>query len=232
MYDNLLKYLKTPGRDGYTPAPTFLDLGTGLGQDLRKLHYDGAPINTLYGCDVIADYEEMGHRLFRDCSRFTPDHFIVGDIFSGNPQDGLYKTRGTWSVINITMFSHNFNTAEQELICDRILCVLLRPEKGSVVIGAQTGTTKPGEMKLQRSLCRPERVCNSVFRHSKQTLIDMWQRVADRLGIKVFVWADWDRREMIERQEGRKADSNWEKKNRPIVGKNERMINFFVQRLE
>lgn len=232
MYDNLLQFLKTPKRNGSTAAPTFLDLGTGLGQDLRKLHYDGAPINTLYGCDVVADYEELGHKLFRDYSHFTPGHFIVGDIFSGNPQDGLYRTRGSWSVVNITMFAHNFSMAEQELIFDKILGILLRPKRGSVVIGTQTGTIKPGEMKLERSLCRPERVCNSVFRHSKQTLIDMWQRVAERAGIKVSIWADWDRKEMIERQEGRKADPHWEKKNRSIVGKSERMINFMVQRLE
>jgi SAM-dependent methyltransferase len=231
FYGHLINFLKTPTRNGCKPASTFLDLGTGLGQDLRKLHHDGAPINTLYGCDVIPKYERMGHRLFRDSTRFTPNHFIRGDIFSDSPKDGLYRTRGTWSVVNITMFCHNFDTAEQELIFERILCLLLIPNKGSVVMGAQTGTTKPGEMKLQQLYCKPGEV-RGVFRHSKRTLIDMWQRVADRAGVKVLIWAEWDRKEIVERQEGLKVDPDWEMKNRSIVGKEERIIYFFVERLE
>ena len=230
FYEHLVNFLKTPAQNGCRATPTFLDLGTGLGQDLRKLRYDGVPINTLYGCDVIPEYERLGHRLFRDAARFTSDHFIRGDVFSDDPGDGLYRTRGTWSVVSIIMFCHNFERVEQELICERILCLLLIPRPGSVVIGAQAGTTRPGDVRLQRSYCEPGEV-RHVFRHSKRTLIDLWQRVADRVGVKVQIWADWDRREIVERKQGVKADPDWEMKNRSIMGKEERTIYFFVQRL-
>lgn len=47
-------------------ARTFLDLGTCLGQDVRKLIFDGAPVDSVYGTDLLAEFVEIGYDLFRD----------------------------------------------------------------------------------------------------------------------------------------------------------------------
>ncbi|KAK9241762.1 hypothetical protein V1506DRAFT_563454 [Lipomyces tetrasporus] len=112
-----------------------------------------------------------------DADRFTPEHFIVGDIFYTDPETSpLAKTAGTWSVVNIVMFLHLFNLAESEVVCAQIL-KLLRPEPGSFVIGAQTGTLNAGEFVVPPPLVDPS-VHKVIYRYTRETMIDMWKRVA------------------------------------------------------
>ncbi|KAK9252145.1 hypothetical protein V1507DRAFT_475290 [Lipomyces tetrasporus] len=145
-YARLVSFLKSSpeSTDDSKPPPTFLDLGTCLGQDVCALHYDGVSISRLYGSDILPAFESAGHALVKDADRFTLEHFIVGDIFDTDPETSpLAKTAGTWSVVNIVMFLHLFNLAKSEVFCAQIL-KLPRPEPGSFVIGAQTGTLNAG----------------------------------------------------------------------------------------
>jgi len=48
------------------PESKFLDIGCGMGQDLRKLFYDGAPATSLHGLDIKPELIQFGHELFRD----------------------------------------------------------------------------------------------------------------------------------------------------------------------
>jgi SAM-dependent methyltransferase len=223
----LLKTTLAPG----VPQPTFLDLGTCVGQDLRKLAHDGVPISTLYGSDLFPAFEKVGHALFRDADRFGPSRFICGDVFSDEPNDPLFATRGTWSVINIIMFLHLFSMEDQEHVCGSLLGKFLRPRAGAVVMGAQTGTIKSGNMELKTPMCEPGEH-KVVFRHSRETLMEMWERVAKRIGVKVKVWLEYDQDEIREREKGTKEDKDWEKKNRFFVGDDERRILFWVERQE
>jgi hypothetical protein len=90
--------------------------------------------------DAVPGFETVGHALFRDEDRFTKGHYIVGDILDLSPS--LAETKGTWSAVNMIMFLHMFNMEDAEKVCTNVL-QLLRPEAGSMVVGAQTGTTKP-----------------------------------------------------------------------------------------
>jgi FMN phosphatase YigB (HAD superfamily) len=86
-------------------------------------------------------------------------------------------------------------------------------------------------MELKPPLCEPGEH-KVVFRHSRETLIEMWERVAKRIGVKVKVWLEYDQDEIREREKGTKEDKDWEKKNRFFVGDDERRILFWVERQE
>ena len=100
MYERLIHLLKDP----MSPRK-FLDLGTCLGQDLRKMCFDGVPVDRLYGTDLFPRYETIGHRLFRDAATLQ-GRFLVADLLEPREEDALAKTAGSWDVINIIMFLH------------------------------------------------------------------------------------------------------------------------------
>ncbi|QSZ29598.1 hypothetical protein DSL72_004114 [Monilinia vaccinii-corymbosi] len=81
QYQQLIRLLTSKAARGPSEAsPKFLDIGTCIGQDLRALHRDGAPLSSLYGIDAIPEFETIGYALFRDEDHFLPGHDIVGDI--------------------------------------------------------------------------------------------------------------------------------------------------------
>jgi hypothetical protein len=210
-----------------TDAPLkFLDLGTCLGQDLRTLAFDGAALAGLYGADALPAFEAAGHGLFRDQDRFDPSHFITGDIFSDT--DDLARTRGSWDLIHIAMFLHLFSIENQEKACENMLR-LLKKAPHATIFGTQTGTLDAGELVLRPPMCEPGEH-KTVFRHSKGTMKDMWERVARSAGIKVDIWADYDEKDAAERTQGRKEKGEgWEKRERFFVGERERRIFFRVE---
>jgi len=172
-----------------SPPPRWLDLGTCLGQDLRKLLFDGAPMESLFGSDIFPAYEAAGHALFNDVSTFT-NRFIAGNIFDVSPQNALVRTQGTWDVIVIYMFLHVFDLDDQTRACGRILDLLsLKP--GATVIGAQTATIKPGEQKLSPPFVNPGEH-KSVYRHSRETFGKMWAGVGKSKGVDLKIWAEYE----------------------------------------
>lgn len=207
--------------------PKFLDIGTCIGQDLRALHRDGVPLFVLYGTDAIPQFETIGHALFKDEDRFLPDHYIVGDIFNLTPS--LAKTAGTWSAVNMIMFLHLFNIPDAEQVCTNAL-KLLRPKAGSLITGAQTGTTQPGELVLKPPMCEPGEH-KTIYRHSAETLVELWQRVSAKLNIRVKATAEYDEEEIKERERGVRDNPDWEKSNRSFVGNSERRIYFMLELL-
>ena len=180
VYSTVLERLCSP------QSPKFLDLGTCLGQDVRKLVFDGAPLNNVYGADIFPDYERLGQELFRDQDRFQ-DRFIAGDLFDDGPNNRLAETRGTWDIVSITMFLHIWDWDNQVTACKQIL-KLLKPQKGSMIIGSQAGLTEPKRLQLQPPHVNPgeERY---LYRHSPDSFRKMWHQVQEdeTLSLKVEV---------------------------------------------
>jgi len=141
-----------------------------------------------------------------------------------DPTSALGKTTGEWSAISIFMFLHLFNMAEGEKACANIL-KLLKPKEGSLVIGANMGTIEPREMTLKPPMCEPGEN-KTLYCHSKETLIELWERVAGRIGIKIKVSADYDKQDMEEREKDAQQHKD------RFFGENgdtERKINFLVE---
>ncbi|KAF2804189.1 uncharacterized protein BDZ99DRAFT_344316, partial [Mytilinidion resinicola] len=173
------------------PPHKLLDLGTCLGQDLRQLAYEGAPISALFGADLL-DFEAAGHALFCDLDRFTPGHYIKGNIFAADTdaEDALVKTRGSWFFVHVSMFLHIWSLEQQEEAAANIL-KLLKKEPGAMAIGTQTGRLTAKNDKLEPPFCRQGEE-KYVYRHNWESMVAMWQRVADAEGVTVDAWAGWD----------------------------------------
>jgi hypothetical protein len=187
-YAEVLEFLKS-----HSPSSprAFLDLGTCVGQDVRKLIHDGVPLECVYGSDLLGGYEAVGHALFHDKEKME-GHFIKGDIFNDSPHSALVKTRGTWDIVNINMFLHGFAWDEQVSACKYIL-KLLKPQPGSVVMGIQSGSTKSGVVKLGPPFLSAG-VERDVFLHDTESFEKMWEEIAESEGLKLKTFVGYQPR--------------------------------------
>ena len=182
-------------------------MGTCLGQDLRKLAFDGVPVEYLYGSDVFPDYERVGQELFIDGDNFK-GRFITADLFADDADNALVKTEGTWDFVSIVSLLHMFDWATQIRACKRII-KLLAQKPGSMVIGAQSGSTQSGEQIVKPPFVA-EGEHRSIFRQSVETFTEMWKIVEQDEGIRLKVDVvygnkmEWETRAKEEKALGKK----------------------------
>ena len=181
-YRRLLDHLTT------SPSATFLDLGTCLGQDLRKLIYDGVSPSQLHGSDVFPEFEAASYALWLDEDKFK-DYFITANIFDKTSGGALVQTQGTWDVINIFMVLHLWDLNDQERACKQIL-KLLSPKPGSWIIGAQVGSVKATNFLLRPPVVAPGQE-KTVYRHSLESFKDMWGRIGQAEGVRLEVKVEY-----------------------------------------
>ena len=180
----------------------FLDLGCCLGQEIRQLVLDGAPSTNTYGSDLYPGFFTVGYDLFSDNSDTLHTTFIAADIFDESSE--LVRTlAGKMDIIYTGAFFHLFNLGEQEKVAERVI-QLLTLEKGTMVIGRQTGSDEPGEFFRAGD---KEKNGRSHYRHSPQTWTDLWDRVGQKTGTKWEVQADLGGAEYtLAKPEGKKAE--------------------------
>lgn len=141
-----------------------LDLGCGLGQDIRRLVQDGAPAENLIGLDVVPEYIDLGYQLFMDRSKqaFT---FLIQDFFEDTPEMDDLKQRV--KVINSGYFMHLWSW-EIQLNAAKHMIQLLSPDKGAIITGVHFGSPSPGMWtKVPPGL-------SPMFLHNKETLSELW----------------------------------------------------------
>jgi hypothetical protein len=74
---------------------SLVDVGTFIGQDLRRLVVDGAPSTNLYGVDIV-NHWDIGFDMFRDRDKFHA-HYIETDILYPSP--ALQDLNGKMNII-------------------------------------------------------------------------------------------------------------------------------------
>lgn len=154
--------------------PIFLDLGTCLGQDLRKLIHDGVSPSQVYGSDIVPSFIDNGYELFRDEHKFPRSHFLVpGDVFA-SPDDQADQLRlldDKVDVLNVTAVFHLFALEPQKQIARRCLRLMRKNTGGKVLIlGAQVGNVNAREMpKLSGN--------GTAFRHNADSWEKLWNEV-------------------------------------------------------
>ena len=113
-----------------------LDLGAGIGQDLRHLASDNVPVDTLCGLDLIPDLWNIGFELFKDKAHFDPS-FIAHNFFDKEGVLGLEL--GSFDIIHAADFLHLFSWEEQVTALSRMIS-LLKQTSGSIICGRHVAT--------------------------------------------------------------------------------------------
>lgn len=155
----------------------YLDIGCCLGQDIRKLVMDGAPPENLYGAELHAPFIDLSYDLFRD--RGLAATFMEADALVLSEDSPLSKLKGVVDFVHLGMVLHVFGLEKQRTLLEN--CVsLLRPERGSVIlgtaVGAVEGTQAPTGFYLQ----------------SDETFRALWAEISERTGVKFDCRASLD----------------------------------------
>ncbi|KAH9986438.1 hypothetical protein F4779DRAFT_611818 [Xylariaceae sp. FL0662B] len=150
-------------RDG----ATFLDLGCYFGQDTRKLAYDAKTSANLIGCDREESFLNLGYELFNDRDSLQST-FIPGNVFAEN---FLEKYRGKIDIVYLGRFLHLFSDMQQRAVM-RQLGKLVRPQRGSMVLGRHLGAEEGGPFRMESSGW-------DVYRHDHHTIKALFQHCKD-----------------------------------------------------
>lgn len=161
------------------PDAAFLDLGTCLGQDIRKLIFDGAKPTNIFGSDIVPEFIDAGYELFKDEQSFGREHFIVpGDVFDESSDNALSKLDGKVDILHATAVFHLFDKDQQAAVVRRCLKLLKRQpwaESGqldtrSLVLGGQAGHIDAKETVRNDGAKK--------YRHNEESWRSLWEDVA------------------------------------------------------
>jgi SAM-dependent methyltransferase len=178
MYSRIIKRL-TLGAD----RSTLIDLGTGLGQDVRKLIHDGVAPEQLLGVDKYPQFFTVGHELFQDHA-ITKSCFRAADLFVEGEKSILVATKGTWDIVTSAQLLHAFDWAKQKQVAS--LMFQLARGKGSWIAGLLTGGLKGHSVPVPPPLV-PVGVHVERYIHSAETLRQLFQEAADEANISVSI---------------------------------------------
>ena len=150
-----------------------LDLGCCFGQELRRLIFDGAPAENLYGVDLRPEFFDLGYDLFldRDTCKAT---FIAADAFT--EPEAVMALNGQISIVYAGAFFHLFDRPQQ-LFLAKLVTRLLEPKAGSLLLGRQVGSIKPGSYEHRTNSN------GRMFRHDEQSWRELWEEAGREMGV-------------------------------------------------
>ncbi|EXJ75440.1 uncharacterized protein A1O5_02136 [Cladophialophora psammophila CBS 110553] len=156
-----------------TPGWIFLDLGCCLGQDIRKLIFDGGDARRIYGADLRPEFIDIGYALFRDEDKFPrAEHFVApADVFDFSPDSELSKKcDGRVGILHATSVFHLFSWDEQVVMARRCLQLMTATNGRVLICGCQVGNENPGEFPRLRG-------GSTRYRHNEASWKKMWDQV-------------------------------------------------------
>lgn len=160
----------------------YLDVGCCMGQDIRKLVYDGAPSQNLYASDLKGQFWDIGFEMFLDKSSLNAT-FIEADIF--DDKSALQQLVGKFDIVHAASFFHLFDWAGQ-VAAAKAIVALLNPESNSLIIGRQAGRVEAGDFTAQVEQTK------SRYWHNLESWGKLWDQVGYETGIKWRVEAEFD----------------------------------------
>ncbi|KAI9708135.1 MAG: hypothetical protein M1812_008122 [Candelaria pacifica] len=149
-----------------------LDVGCCLGQDIRRIVFDGAPSENIYGTDLHGALMEVGYDLFLDRGKLRTT-FIAADIF--NPSSALVQLHGQFDIIYAGSFLHLFDW-ETQVAAAKQFVTLLRPKKGVLIIGQGFGHLDADLYPVGPNSSR------RIYKHNPQSFTRMWKQVGVETG--------------------------------------------------
>lgn len=184
MYNRIVERVTSAGSGS---PPTLIDLGTCLGQDIRKLIHDGAKPEQLLGIDKYPQFLNVGYELFRDYSA-TRSCFHPADLFAVDENSVLNTTRGSWDIVASAQVLHSFDWDKQKQLIK--LMFQLARGKGSWLAGLLAGGLKGHSVPVPPPLV-PAGVHVERFIHSTETLRKIFQEAADEAGVSVSILVEY-----------------------------------------
>ena len=148
-----------------------LDVGCCLGQDLRKLVFDGAPSPNIYGIELHAGLIDVGYELFQDRDTLQST-FVAADIF--NPTDSLTRLYGHMDIIYAGSFFHPFDWGMQVAAAERLIA-FLRRDVEAMIVGQGMAHLKPDSYPTPNS-------SSKIFKHNMESFERMWRQVGSETG--------------------------------------------------
>lgn len=182
VYEHILEL----GRE--RPNAVLLDIGCCFGVDSRKAAADGFPAKNIISSDLVNEFLQLSHELFKTTPASYPGCLLPGDIFDPEflsiaaPSDdvspapavdvsslkSLNPLHSRVSAINAIAFFHLFNE-EKQLHIARALAGLLSAQPGSVICGADTGTFEKGIVAANLTGAEFQ-----IFSHSPESWSSLW----------------------------------------------------------
>ncbi|KAH8693009.1 hypothetical protein BGW36DRAFT_399749 [Talaromyces proteolyticus] len=158
VYNRILKEIQA--------GNLFLDLGCGLGQDIRRLVQDGAPAEHLIGLDLERDYINLGFELFNDQQKLR-SVFLAQDFAEDTPEISRLAKR--IKIINSGYFMHLWNWEKQLNAAKRMIQLVL-PGSGSIICGVHFGSQSAGMWK------NVPPGFEEMFLHNRESLSKLWNQ--------------------------------------------------------
>src|SRR5271155_4081046 len=147
-----------------------LDIGCGLGQDIRRLVSDGVPSENIYGLELERGFVDLGFELFRDRATLKTK-FIINDFLKPSPE--VESLKGKINIIHAGLFLHLWDW-EGQVNATKRLVEILSPEKGSVVTGVQYARVESGIWDWKNS---SDQNSPKMFVQSTETWKKLWEQV-------------------------------------------------------
>jgi SAM-dependent methyltransferase len=202
VYAKVLKRLQ----DG----DTLMDVGCFMGDDLRRLAYDGAPSDKMYGVDIVSHWD-VGFAMYRDKERFKAQ-FIEADIMKPEANAQLAGLEGKIDIISISAVLHQWPWDTQ------VECVkqLVKFSKlGTIVMGHQMGNVNAGELLFAVQGVKQ-------WRQNPESFKRLWDEAGEATGT---VWK-------TEAREIDFADIGWDPEAQKQLGDGSKIIDWAITRIK
>lgn len=166
---------------------TVVDIGTFIGHDLRRLVFDGAPSDNLWGIDIVNHFD-VGFDFFQDREHWK-GRFIEADFLTVETSNILQPLRGKVDIIFLASVLHQWDWKGQ-LNAAAMLAYFTKP--GSLIVGLQmgkpvAGEVTTGELKVPLFLHTPESFANLWNEAGESTSTkwetEAWPRSWEHIGV-------------------------------------------------
>lgn len=164
------------------PGARHLDVGCCVGQDIRRLVYDGVPSSQIVGLELERGFVELGYDLFLDNPETLHTQFVIGNMLDdGNAE--LNALEGTFDTFHVGLVLHLFNLQEQVKFLKRIM-KLSKRDTTVLVVGHCIGHVDGVEVTSTRG--------ELTMRHNLETWEKLWHQVSEETGTKWKLRTDMD----------------------------------------
>jgi SAM-dependent methyltransferase len=186
-----------------------VDVGTFVGHDLRRLAFDGAPTDKLYGVDIVS-YRDVSYDLFRDRDHFK-GHFIEADFLSTTSPE-LMALKGKVDIIVVSQLLHQW-TWDGQVKAAQALVSFTKP--GSLIVGNQIGNSEGQEITLKAPPV-------SLWRHDTESFSKMFNEA-----VGPATGTTWETQAWLRSF----ADMGWDEQDAAWMEPNVCLIEFVARRL-